>query len=73
MKSVFQLFCVVSLLVAGDSLAATTTSQPLSSSCTRDDINDFYMNQLQWDECQSSATTLFNLLETTNTDFSGGR
>ena len=68
MKSVFQLLCVVSLLVAGDSLAATTTSQPLSSSCTRDDINDFYMNQLQWDECQSSATTLFNLLETTNTE-----
>lgn len=65
MKSAFHLFCVVSLLVAGDSLA-TTIGQTLS--CTFDDINDFYTNQLQWEECQSSATTVFSLLETTNTE-----
>jgi hypothetical protein len=68
MKSVFHLFCAVSLLVAGDSLATTTTNQPPSPSCTLDDIGDFYMNQLQWDECQSSAATLFSLLEATNSE-----
>ena len=63
MKSVFHLFCVVALLVVGNSLA---NSQTLF--CSQDDINDFFTNQLQWEECQLSATTVFNLLYATNTE-----
>lgn len=61
MNSVFHLFCVVALLVVGDSLA---TNQSLF--CTQDDINDFFTNQLQWEECRLSATTVSSSLEATD-------
>ena len=62
MMSCFHLFSVIAFIVVGDSLA---TNQTLY--CTSDDINDFFINQLQREDCQLRVTTILSLLEADNT------